>query len=287
MYKKGNMFEDEELLDYRPENNRIGLGHSITALYEVELKDTTAEDIGTIRLKWNSSGKETTTELTEPIRLKRPVAKEEDEYQLMTAVVLYIKKLREGYRTGDETIDKVIGILKNISLRFRETNPDYSDFAEMVYRTKMIRNDGRTENTSSDSADTNTVYDNEYIVTELGGSKSVSVIAGQSGSGIVGVGRVGLSGKGSRSEIQNVIDMNAPAVNACYQKHLKKGLKPRAGKISVQIKINKIGRVAGVTIVNNTIHADMATCVLNKIRGWKFPRAESMVTADVGFVFVE
>ncbi len=139
-YEKWDLLEDEELMDYRRENQGIGLGHTITALYEVELKDAAAVDIGTIQLKWNSSGKETASELTESIRIKNPSIQEEEEFQLLMAVVLFNRMLRDGYRTGDETIDEVIRILKNISPRFRETHPDYSDFAEMVYRAKLIEN---------------------------------------------------------------------------------------------------------------------------------------------------
>lgn len=129
------------------------------------------------------------------------------------------------------------------------------------------------------------------LTAELGGAGGVSVIGGQAGSGLIGVGRASVSGGGgggaSAADIQGVIDQNAGAVNACYTKELKKSPDLK-GKLSVQIKVNPMGRVAGVSVTTNTVGNEVSQCVQSKIRGWKFPKGKKgMITINQTFVFTK
>ena len=131
----------------------------------------------------------------------------------------------------------------------------------------------------------------DELTAELGGSGGVSVISGQAGGGLIGVGRASVSSSGgggaSAADIQSVIDQNAAAVNACYTKELKKNPDLK-GKLSVQIKINQAGRVSGVSVTSNSVGNEVSQCVQNKIRGWKFPRGKKgMVTVNQTFVFTK
>ncbi len=83
----------------------------------------------------------------------------------------------------------------------------------------------------------------------------------------IDLGSVGVSA----GDIQVVIDQNGTAVNACYQKELKKS-PDLNGKLSLLIKVNPEGRVAGVTTTVNTIGDAVARCVTNRIRSWRFPQ---------------
>lgn len=131
----------------------------------------------------------------------------------------------------------------------------------------------------------------DELTSLLEGSGGVSVIGGAAGSGLIGIGKASVSGGGgggaSAADIQGVIDQNAAAINSCYQKELKKQPDLK-GKLSVQIKINPAGRVAGVTVTQNTVNAAVAQCVQNKIRGWSFPRGKKgMITVSQTFVFTK
>lgn len=131
----------------------------------------------------------------------------------------------------------------------------------------------------------------DELASLLEGSGGVSVIGGAAGSGLIGIGKASVSGGGgggaSAADIQGVIDQNAAAINSCYQKELKKQPDLK-GKLSVQIKINPAGRVAGVTVTQNTVNASVAQCVQNKIRGWSFPRGKKgMITVSQTFVFTK
>lgn len=131
----------------------------------------------------------------------------------------------------------------------------------------------------------------DELASLLEGSGGVSVIGGAAGSGLIGIGKASVSGGGgggaSAADIQSVIDQNAAAINSCYQKELKKQPDLK-GKLSVQIKINPAGRVAGVTVTQNTVNASVAQCVQNKIRGWSFPRGKKgMITVSQTFVFTK
>lgn len=126
------------------------------------------------------------------------------------------------------------------------------------------------------------------LTSELEGSGGVSVIGGSAETGIIGIGKASVSGGGggaSAADFQGVIDANAAAVNSCYTKELKKSPDLK-GKLSVQIKVNPAGRVAGVNVTTNTVGSAVANCVTNKIRGWSFPRGKKgMVTVNQTFVF--
>lgn len=125
----------------------------------------------------------------------------------------------------------------------------------------------------------------------LGDPGGLSVSAGEAGGGLIGVGKASISagaGTGaSAGEIQSVIDANAAAVNSCYQKELKK-TPDLKGKLSVQIKVNQAGRVAGVNVTQNTVGNAVSTCVTNKIRGWSFPKGKKgVITINQTFVFTK
>ncbi len=125
----------------------------------------------------------------------------------------------------------------------------------------------------------------------LGDPGGLSVSAGESGGGLIGVGKASISGGAgagaSAGDIQSVIDANAAAVNSCYQKELKKSPDLK-GKLSVQIKVNQAGRVAGVNVTQNTVGSAVASCVTNKIRGWSFPKGKKgVITINQTFVFTK
>ena len=84
-----------------------------------------------------------------------------------------------------------------------------------------------------------------------------------------------------------MIDANAAAVNSCYQKELKKSPDLK-GKLSVQIKVNQAGRVAGVNVTQNTVGSAVGTCVTNKISGWSFTKGKKgVITSNQTFVFTK
>lgn len=123
------------------------------------------------------------------------------------------------------------------------------------------------------------------------GETIVSVRASESGHELVGLGKTSFSGTtveaSSASAIQSTVDQNAAAVVSCYQKELKRHPDLK-GRLSVQIRINPAGLVKGVTVVQNTVNADMAACIQNKIRGWRFPSGrKNMVTVNQTFVFAK
>lgn len=123
----------------------------------------------------------------------------------------------------------------------------------------------------------------------LGGNQMLSVIAGDANNGIIGVGKASISGhtksSTSAADFQSVFEQQATAVNACYTKELKRSPDIK-GKLSVQIRINPSGNVAGLSVTENTVGNDVGQCVQNKIRNWKFPKGhKGMVTIHQTFVF--
>ncbi len=124
-------------------------------------------------------------------------------------------------------------------------------------------------------------------VTELESNGGISTFAGDAGGSlIVGVANIASNSAAvSVGAIQSVIDQQAAAVNSCYQKELKNSPDLK-GKLSLQIKVNPSGRVAGVSVNSNTVGGAVQRCVENKIRGWEFPKGKrGIVTVSQTFIF--
>ncbi len=121
--------------------------------------------------------------------------------------------------------------------------------------------------------------------------QSISAVKGVYGDGIVVLTKPTLSNSSNSGtmavDIQGAIDAQALAINSCYQKELKKSPDMK-GKLSVTIKINTAGKVAGVTPTQNTIGESVSQCIVNKIRAWSFPKGKrGVVTVNQTFVFTK
>ncbi|MCB9072096.1 MAG: AgmX/PglI C-terminal domain-containing protein [Bdellovibrionaceae bacterium] len=120
------------------------------------------------------------------------------------------------------------------------------------------------------------------------------------GMGTGGFGGVGLGGKGSvtilpggdgesyggnidRNGIRQVFINNQRAIQNCYEKALS-GDKGLSGKLVLDFDIGEQGRVLRAdysrsksTLSNN----ELATCVLNRMKGWRFPEPPGNQTVQV------
>jgi outer membrane biosynthesis protein TonB len=126
--------------------------------------------------------------------------------------------------------------------------------------------------------------------TEVGAK--VGRVKGEEGTGVVRA-RVtaipqAITGEGTlaRGEIQKVVNAHVHQVQACYERQLMKD-PSLGGKITLEWVINGSGAVASVRVKQSTIHSvDVATCIQNAIRGWKFPSPQGgAVTVTYPFAF--
>lgn len=109
----------------------------------------------------------------------------------------------------------------------------------------------------------------------LGGRKGVSITPGGLGESF--------SGTIDREAIRRVIRENINAIRACYERELNRN-PDLQGKILIQWDIGERGRVMrGKVAGNDTGNANVAQCVLDRIRTYTFP--EPPTSAEVTVIF--
>jgi hypothetical protein len=135
------------------------------------------------------------------------------------------------------------------------------------------------------------------------GKSNVGVSGISSGKGLgtgSGFGGVGLGGKGSvtilpggdgesyggnidRNGIRQVFMNNQRAIQTCYEKALS-GDKGLSGKLVLDFDIGEQGRVlrADYSRAKSTLANDeLATCIINRMKGWRFPEPPTNQTVNV------
>jgi len=142
-----------------------------------------------------------------------------------------------------------------------------------------------------------------------GGRKTVGIgiNVGQSEDGFEGTGRLGLSGESKveggtghgsnggtitdggldRDVIDSIVRRRQDRIRLCYERQLNfsPGL---AGKVTVKFTIGKAGEVVKSLLTEDTMkNRTVASCILNEVQSWTFPkpRGGTLVTVDYPFVF--
>ncbi|MEZ4872182.1 MAG: AgmX/PglI C-terminal domain-containing protein [Bdellovibrionales bacterium] len=89
-----------------------------------------------------------------------------------------------------------------------------------------------------------------------------------------------------REAVRRVIQQNKNAFRFCYEKELKRDSSVY-GKVSVKWTIVAGGRVGQVSKVSNTTRSNsLASCIMNRIKGLKFPEPPQDTVAEVIYPFV-
>jgi hypothetical protein len=84
--------------------------------------------------------------------------------------------------------------------------------------------------------------------------------------------RIGGQGHLARKKIQMVVKKLISQVERCYLRELLKTAE-LAGKLEVEWTIDTSGRVRSVRQLHSSVKSTLvSTCVLDSIRGWRFPR---------------
>lgn len=88
------------------------------------------------------------------------------------------------------------------------------------------------------------------------------------------------------SDVARVIRRGMRAVQACYQRALKRDPK-LGGKIEIRLTIASLGSVASTEIEHNSVAADVGSCVARVAKRWRFspPRGGQRAEVAVPFVF--
>ena len=125
----------------KSDGGEIGFGHHVTVLYELSLKDSLAQIAGEVSISYILPGQSKPTIDKDTIDLKQPVTSiMQNELRFFSAIVLFTEILKSSPWGKDRSMNDVKDILRMTDTSFRLQHPQYTEFAEMVYRAIQIEN---------------------------------------------------------------------------------------------------------------------------------------------------
>lgn len=125
---------DRDFRDDRVDGGEIGAGHTVTALYEVELVDRARRDVlGTVFVRWESADSREVNEISGDITLGLIADSWSDadpRFRLAATVAAFAEQIREGRFASSFDIDDVYDEINTISEELDD--PDVTEFRRIV-----------------------------------------------------------------------------------------------------------------------------------------------------------
>jgi hypothetical protein len=83
------------------------------------------------------------------------------------------------------------------------------------------------------------------------------------------------TGKLDKASVTEVFSRRRSAIRYCYEKVLR--VSPATqGKVTIRFTIGPAGRVTDIDVIANTTNnGEIAECIVDKVKGWRFPKPES------------
>ena len=140
----------------------------------------------------------------------------------------------------------------------------------------------------------------------IGGGETMSGYGGNGtrgkGSGQAGYGHVGMAGRSGgyylplsddasveggldRDQIQAVVDRNQMQAVFCYEKGIQTtpGL---SGRVFIKFTVSPSGSVSSASVASSSMNSHaVESCIVNKLRAWRFPRPKGNVAVRVNYPF--
>ncbi|WP_163868569.1 YfbK domain-containing protein [Myxococcus eversor] len=134
---ENRMLTKQAFRDDRVDAGEVGAGHSVTALYEVKLREG-ASNLGTLRIRYKApeggDSKELETKL--PVTALRPsFAKAESTTRLAYVAAAFAEKLRGSYWTRPLTYDALLELWQGVALRERQ---DVSELGDLIRKASAL-----------------------------------------------------------------------------------------------------------------------------------------------------
>ncbi|NGQ95141.1 VWA domain-containing protein [Brevibacillus sp. SYP-B805] len=98
---------DEDFRNDKVDGGEIGSGHTVTALYEVKLKDGVDDEWGTVRLRYQDVDTGKGKEIAQPIRIGKSMPR---DLQFLAAVAEYGEIMRGSYWAREGSLQSVLAL---------------------------------------------------------------------------------------------------------------------------------------------------------------------------------
>ena len=118
----------------------VGAGHTVTALYEVKLKDDAQGRIATVYIRYQDPELGDVQEVSQEFHRKELTTVFENaspRFQLNAAVAEYAEILRESYWAQDSSLDQVSAVAQRVNGLLAD-DTDVEEFTDLVARAKQI-----------------------------------------------------------------------------------------------------------------------------------------------------
>jgi Ca-activated chloride channel family protein len=134
---------DERFRDDTVDAGEIGAGHSVTALYEIELRPGVprGQTLGTLRLRWESPETEKVSEIERDLKLSDLAGswnQASPALRLAATVAEYAELLKGSYWAKDGDLDRVAREAREAAAKFRGDD-DVEDFANLASRAARLK----------------------------------------------------------------------------------------------------------------------------------------------------
>jgi Ca-activated chloride channel family protein len=132
--------KDEEFEKASADAGEIGVGHNITALYEIKLVEGASGEIGTVSLRWkdpDSLASQTLTASISASDLAPSFESTSPSFQIAVLVAEFAEILRESYWAQEVTIGDLQQVMKQLDASILQ-DPEIVEFAQLVQQAGAL-----------------------------------------------------------------------------------------------------------------------------------------------------
>jgi Ca-activated chloride channel family protein len=138
---------DDDFRDDETDGGEVGAGHSMTALYEIELRpaaQTAQERLATVHLRWQEPNTDEVVEVAQELMfsaLATQFAESDPYFQLAVTAAAYAELLRGSEWAGGNTLSHVLVEAQRIQEQLtanQQADAAVSEFVDLVWRAARI-----------------------------------------------------------------------------------------------------------------------------------------------------
>ena len=133
--------DDQDFTDDTVDAGEIGADHSVTALYELKLKDGASGLLSTVRVRYEDPDSGVVSEIYHEFNrddLESSLEQASPRFQMSAVVAEYAEILRESYWAQEGSLEAVISQARRIQQLLSE-DIDFAEFTNLVIRTERIQ----------------------------------------------------------------------------------------------------------------------------------------------------
>ena len=133
--------DDQDFRNDAVDAGEIGADHSVTALYELKLKDGASGLLGTVRVRYEDPDSGVVSEIYREFNredLESSLDQASPRFQMSAVVAEYAEILRESYWAQEGSMEAVISQARRIQQLLPE-EIDFAEFTDLAVRTERIQ----------------------------------------------------------------------------------------------------------------------------------------------------